>query len=92
MDVLAGGDIVNVNLGGTGSYQPSAGIEIVLLTPLGNTGNYGFTNGVTNTYLYLEVGNGGGNPLMQKLGITNGQYFYTSTAVAYSGISGIQIK
>ena len=90
MDILAVGDIVNANLGGTGAYQPAAGIEIVLLTPLGNTGNYGFTNGVTNTYVYQEVGNAG-RP-MYKIGITNSQYFYTSTAVAYSGLSGIQIK
>jgi hypothetical protein len=87
---MAVGDIVNINTGSAGSYQPSSGIEIILLTPLGNTQYYGFTDGTTPTKVYMEVGNGG-RP-MYKLGITNSQYFYTESLVAHAGFSGIQIK
>ena len=89
---MASGDIINVSTVTTGTYQPAAGIEIIVLCPLcANSSFVGVTNGVQPMTIYYEY-NIGGSPNMNKFGITNTFYYYTSDVTADSGLSGIQIK
>ena len=104
---MAAGDIVNVQVIGVypagTTYQPAAGIEIIVLQSLVKTGNtyVGIFDGATHAYNMVSViASGGSNnnpfqsylPLSMKLGITNTEYYKNDSAAANKGFSAIQTK
>jgi|TARA_R110000796_G_C14322623_1_gene408037 hypothetical protein len=92
---LAVGDIINVSTNGVTSWQPAAGIEIIVLkTFSGASPAYmGMSNGTVNPNSYYDrsdTSNSSGTGI--KYGITNTLYYYNSINGTESGFSGIQIK
>ena len=90
---MAVGDVVSsINIT---SYQPSSGIEVILLHVWNNNSNnvYRLNNGTISTYNYFGSGGASlgyqGNNATMKFPITNTNYF---TCDGTSAISGIQIK
>jgi hypothetical protein len=91
---MAVGDSINQNMSGATSFQPAAGVEIVVLRFFCHdiAANFGFTNGVLitqqrheqNTYNDAQIGN--------KYAFTNTNYYYQDTTNANTGFAGIQIK
>ena len=88
---MAVGDIINFNGDSASSYQPAAGIEImVLMIYINNTAMWwGMTDGTTVTRNYS---NDYGKNTFTKYGITNTQYFYLDAIRTATGFSGLQIK
>ena len=90
---MAVGDVVS-SIGIT-SYQPSSGVEVILLQIWNNQANsvYYLSNGTNNNYNTLGSSAAGigymGHSATMKLPITNTNYFTCNGA---SAISGIQIK
>jgi len=91
---MAVGDIVNIALNSATSYQPAAGIEILILKTFnGTTVAYiGITDGAITANNYLDYNAAGPNEIGNKMGITNSLYYSTVAALATSGFTGIQLK
>ena len=89
---MAVGDVVNVLLNSATSYQPAAGISLVIMTNFNGEAafQYGVTNGVLTAVNYTAADNS--VMLGQKIGITNTVYYYLSAGAATSGFTAIQIK
>ena len=97
MEILAAGDVINIDMDGLTAYQPAAGVEIfVLKTFRANTWAVylGFQNGTTTSATYSGAINSTANRSADwnKFCITNAEYYYVSASVTGSGFSGIQIK
>ena len=97
MEILAAGDVINIDMDGLTAYQPAATVEIfVLKTFRANTwGVYvGFQNGTTTSATYNGAANSVANRSADwnKFCITNAEYYYQSSGTAGTGFSGIQIK
>jgi len=104
---MAAGDIVNIHMTGVypagTTYQPAAGVEIIILSMMLNTANttVGFTDGANyakNIFSQVAAGSTSnasyqsGEPFKQKFGITNAQYLKNDSGATNKGFSGIQIK
>ena len=104
---MVAGDIVNIQLIGVypagTTYQPAAGVELIVLQSLANTANtyIGIFDGATHAYNIVSTiaaasGNNGPYqsflPLTMKLGITNTQYYKNDSGAANKGFSAIQTK
>ena len=92
---MAVGDIINVSADGVNSWQPAAGIEIIVLkTFMGSTTGYtGITNGTVSPNQYVDRSDtNNANQVGNKYGITNTFYYYNSIGSSTTGFSGIQIK
>jgi len=92
---MVAGDIVNISMSASTTYQPAAGIELVLIKVMngGATMGYGFTNGVVTTE--ADVGTyfaTDGAQLGDKVGITNTQYYISTGINVRKGFSAMQIK
>ena len=85
------GDVINTYVW---SFQPAAGVEIMILTQFfSNTNGYfGITDGVSisRNYWNTTIIPSAKDPV--KFGITNTDYYYTNQASPNGGFSGIQIK
>ncbi len=87
---MAVGDIINsvTTVGSFNTFQPAAGIEIIVLFNAANAGaacHAGLTNGVSNTFDTPPQNT------PRKIGITNTNYLYYYGAAGQC-FSGIQIK
>ena len=94
MEILASGDVVNINMNGVTVYQAAVGIEIMVLQVMNDNtwvGRIGFTDGAQDTVNYSGMGTTIWRGQI-KFGITNTQYFLNTPTVAKSGFSGVQIK
>jgi len=98
---MAVGDIINVQMASSTSYQPAAGVEIVVIKVfVGSPGSleYGLSDGTSNYCKNYHAFNGGtpgyDSPSFgNKYGITNTLYMLnTSSQTNNRGFSGIQIK
>ena len=93
---MAVGDIVNVGLDSATSYQPAAGIELVVLVQFNAevAGQRGMTNGVLTVYNVISGNAVSSGPTLlgSKFGITNTWYYFINTADVGSGFAAIQIK
>jgi len=94
---MAVGDIIQISLAsGTNSFQPAAGVEIIVLKNLMDSvvGRYGFTDGAVNTTVYHSVGTSTYDQagLGTKTAFTNAQYYYNDAAASNHGCCAIQIK
>ena len=89
---MAVGDVVNVLLNSATSYQPAAGIQLIIMTQFNGelAYQYGVTNGVLVGINYTAADNN--MMLTQKIGITNGIYYYISSGNVNNGFTAIQIK
>ena len=92
---MAVGDIVNWLANSVTSYQPAAGIEIIIMRIFGDAGTYSIrvTDGViaagdymTSIAPYQQMSSS------NKIGITNTSYFQFLPSSSTRGFSGIQIK
>ena len=93
VEILAAGDVVNIDMGALTSYQPAAGVEIFVLKAFRDVASLqyiGFQNGVTTSSTYSIVQ--GATEQWSRFAITNTEYYYQSTVVVNTGFSGIQIK
>lgn len=95
---MAVGDVVNAVSSGTGtiSFQPAAGVEIIILFTSGlDTGRVGLTTGANTGQTYTmsdSIGDAftvGGNC---KIGINNSVYLSVYSSTGKPAYSGIQIK
>ena len=92
---MVAGDLVPIISGVAFTYQPAAGVEIVIMKNHHSSGtfSYGLTNGVTTATNYLVAVSitydsaATGN----RVCITNTNY-YTNSAGSGTGFSGIQTK
>jgi len=90
---MAVNDPVNFYANASNTFQPAAGVQIMILTAFSySTDSYfGITNGVTNASNYSN-----GAYLNRVIGskyiITNTDYWYVSGIGTEKGFSGIQIK
>jgi hypothetical protein len=87
---MAVGDIINID---SGSYQPAAGIEIIVLIVFrgNNTGSHGLTDGASTITNY-GTGDSATSSLTKtalRFGLTNTWYL---NGAPLQGFSGIQIK
>ena len=92
---MAAGDVINFLANGVVSFQPAAGVEIIVLRVFGNAGTLstGISDGATSAQDYFSPV----APYQQlgssnKFGITNSEYFILTPSSAFVGFSGIQIK
>tara|TARA_R110000751_G_scaffold108715_1_gene205410 strand:- start:229 stop:531 length:303 start_codon:yes stop_codon:yes gene_type:complete len=100
VEILAAGDVVNVNMSGVTNYQPAAGVAIVILRSFAGgyfaSGyDFGFTDGTLQTSNTIECANttaGDRSFDASKFGITNTNYYYNAVPGAIKGFSGIQIQ
>jgi len=99
LEILTVGDVVNISMAiGDTSYQPAAGIEIIVL--MNYTGSvtfyFGHTDGVQDTSAYCPAGTTMVNYINptfgNKAGFTNARYYYNTSTNAKKGFSGIQIR
>jgi hypothetical protein len=92
---MVAGDVVNFISGVAFTYQPSAGVEIVIMKNhnSSNTFAYGLTNGVTTATNYFVASSllYDSSAIGNKVCITNTNY-YTNSSASGTGFSGIQIK
>ena len=97
---MAVGDVINEVMPSTTTFQPAAGVEIIILSVFGGADTswqWGFTDGSDFARKYQSYN--GGTPgytissMGTKLGITNTMYYTCdSTDTVSRGFSGIQIK
>jgi len=97
VEILAAGDVINIDMDALTSYQPAAGVEIFILkTFRANIWNVyiGFQNGTTTSTNFNNASASTTNRTADwnKFCITNAEYFYQSYTGAGTGFSGIQIK
>lgn len=90
-DIVSGQDNVPA---GTFTFQPAAGVEIMITWVTGySLSYYGLTDGANTSLSFAGYNTteyfGGNNT---KLGITNALYFTVNANATYGGFSGIQIK
>jgi hypothetical protein len=95
---MAVGDIINVYISSGNYYQPSSGVEIMVLKSFGGspTGfSYGIYNGTNNVGQYFQGASTGIGydqaGIGTKFGVTNSFYYYNSSSHT-KGFSGIQVK
>ena len=97
MDILAVGDLLSgifTTVGSNVSFQPAAGVEIIILSLHGDsTCRAGLTNGVTISDSIASNSSTFGQGFNTKIGINNTNYLnmYTNGPTPPS-YSGIQIK
>jgi hypothetical protein len=94
---MAVGDTVIVNIGSsTNYYQPSSGVEIMVLKTFGDSQafRFGLYNGTDtiNTYHGTGTSRYDDSGLGNKYSITNTWYYRNDANTTQSGFSGIQIK
>jgi len=97
---MAVGDAVNVNMSGVNTFQPAAGVTIMVLKSMFGSPAYasvGFTNGTADTYEHCSNGWANGatyafNTTGNKFPITNTNYYYNDSSHAQKGFGGIQIQ
>ena len=97
MEILAAGDVINIDMDGLTAYQPAATVEIyVLKTFRADADNVevGFQNGTntSNNYNNASASATDRTADWNKFCITNAEYYYQSTGSVGTGFSGIQIK
>jgi|TARA_R110002020_G_scaffold121705_1_gene276609 hypothetical protein len=95
---MAVGDVINrINIASGGvfvSFQPAAGVEVVITCNIGHTWNYlGLTDGVNTANVITSTGSSGNFYLGNvKLGITNTVYLNSYSQPDNSAFTGFQIK
>ncbi len=92
---MAVGDVISGQIVGAGTFQPAAGVEIMITSCLvqpRNSDDIRMTDGA-NQAIFSNQANTANSHMNMKFLITNSLYLYLNAgAGVYSGYTGIQIK
>ena len=96
---MAVGDVINETMPSSTTFQPAAGVEIIVLSVFGGSDSvwqWGFTDGTNFARKYQDYIGDRDYTITSmgiKFGITNTMYYSCdSTDTSSRGFSGIQIK
>lgn len=92
---MAVGDVISdVTAVLTSTFQPAAGVEVMITFAIGgNIGQTGLTDGVNTSFTYAQFNTGTfPSSAVLKLGITNTNYLWQTNNFNTVMYSGIQMK